>query len=291
MAKNSSGQRKKWKSELKRRLRVIVQTEHDFQEKKQFSVTPIKLISMAIAIIMFFIIITVSLISFTPLRILIPGYSDPTLREELYDLEQKTDSLNIVLEQMLLYNANIRRILVGEDSTVIERVDGISTGNNIDFEYKISPADSAFRSEFEHESMYNIHENYAIIDKTGIRSFAFYPPIKGIITSKFDPKQNHIGTDIIPIGSELVKSVMDGVVIFNGWTVETGNVIIISHLHSIISIYKHNSVLLKKTGDFVRAGEAIAVCGNSGELTTGPHLHFELWFNNRPVNAEEIIDF
>ena len=280
-----------WGAKLKQRFRVVIQTENDFQEKRHFNITPIKLMSWTFSAILLFVVITIALISFTRLRVLIPGYSDPKLRENLYVLEQKADSLSVVLDQVLLYDYNIRRILLGEDSATIVRVGDETSVNSTNFKYKISPADSAFRAGFETESMYNLHEVYFDKGNSGMRSFAFYPPVKGKVTSEFNASIDHIGTDVIPIGSESVKSIMNGVVIFAGWTVETGNVIIISHQHNVISVYKHNSVLLKKIGDYVRAGEAIAICGNSGELTTGPHLHFELWYENRPVNAEEFIDF
>ncbi|MDR2083529.1 MAG: M23 family metallopeptidase [Bacteroidales bacterium] len=290
MSKKFPEYKNNWTNKLRQRLRIVVQSEHDFQEKRQFNITPIKLISLSFAIVLFFVIITAAVISFTRLRVLIPGYADPRLREDLYNLEQKTDSLDLILNQILLYDNNIRRILLGEDSALIERTEDNISINNTNFEYRISSVDSVFRSNFEHESMYNLHDRYVDKEKS-LKSFSFYPPIKGMITSQFNESLGHIGTDIIPVGSELVKSIMNGVVIFSGWTVETGNVIIISHQYNVISVYKHNSVLLNKSGDYVRAGEAIAICGNSGELTTGPHLHFELWFENRPVDAEEFINF
>jgi murein DD-endopeptidase MepM/ murein hydrolase activator NlpD len=119
----------------------------------------------------------------------------------------------------------------------------------------------------------------------------FYTPLEGIITANYNPVDNHYGVDIVAERNEAIKSTMDGTVIFSGWTVETGYVIAVQHQKNIISIYKHNSVLLKRIGDWVRAGEPIAIVGESGELSSGPHLHFELWHNGMPVNPTDYVAF
>ena len=124
-----------------------------------------------------------------------------------------------------------------------------------------------------------------------ISSFTFFTPLRGIVTSKFDPATKHYGVDIVSVQNEAIKATLDGVVIFSGWTLETGYTVIIQHENDLISVYKHNSVLLKDQGSFVKAGDAIAIVGSSGEYSTGPHLHFEIWYNGVPVNPTDFIKF
>lgn len=127
--------------------------------------------------------------------------------------------------------------------------------------------------------------------RSGIAAYSFFSPIKGIVTEKFQPLSSHYGVDIASKKDEAIKSCLDGTVIMSSWTSETGYVIAIQHNNNLISLYKHNSILLKKIGGFVRAGEAIAIVGNTGEISSGPHLHFELWYNGSAVNPEEYINF
>ncbi len=119
----------------------------------------------------------------------------------------------------------------------------------------------------------------------------FFTPIKGIVTNHFDASKQHFGVDLAAPRNEAVKAAYDGVVFFSEWTAETGNVLAIQHPANVITVYKHNSVLLRKQGAFVRAGETISIIGNSGELSTGPHLHFEIWINGTAVDPEKFMSF
>ena len=124
-----------------------------------------------------------------------------------------------------------------------------------------------------------------------ISSFSFFTPLRGIVTGKFEPKSKHYGVDIVSVQNEAIKATLDGVVIFTGWTLETGYTISIQHEYDLVSVYKHNSALLKEQGSFVKAGDPIAIIGSTGEQSSGPHLHFELWYNGVPINPIEIIKF
>jgi murein DD-endopeptidase MepM/ murein hydrolase activator NlpD len=126
---------------------------------------------------------------------------------------------------------------------------------------------------------------------SSISSFYFFTPVKGTITSQFAPKTKHYGIDIVAAPNEVIKSTLDGTVVLADWTSETGYIIAVQHSNNLFSIYKHNSALLKNTGDFVKAGEVLAIIGNTGELTSGPHLHFELWYNGSPVNPVDYMTF
>ncbi len=127
--------------------------------------------------------------------------------------------------------------------------------------------------------------------KPDISSFSFFTPLRGIVTSKFDPATKHYGVDIVSVQNEAIKATLDGVVIFTGWTLETGYTVCLQHENDLVSIYKHNSAILKEQGSYVKAGDPIAIIGSSGEYSTGPHLHFELWYNGVPVAPTDFIKF
>ena len=160
---------------------------------------------------------------------------------------------------------------------------------------KKSPEDSMLRAEVENQGKYNLYrfENTQNVKQKNqtIGKVLFFVPLKGVITSEFNSLQDHYGIDIVSKQNEAIKSVLDGTVIFSNWTLETGYTIAIQHQENIVSVYKHNSALLKKEGDFVKAGDPIAIVGQSGELATGPHLHFELWSDGNPVNPKDYINF
>ncbi len=155
----------------------------------------------------------------------------------------------------------------------------------------ISEKDSTLRAKIEQEEKYNLIAANSKFSTGGLSSFFFFAPIKGTITGEFDLKSKHYGIDVVAPKNEPISATLEGTVIFADWTTETGYTIIIQHQNNLISVYKHNSVLLKNEGDVVQAGEVIAIMGNSGEITTGPHLHFELWFKGYPINPKEYIIF
>jgi murein DD-endopeptidase MepM/ murein hydrolase activator NlpD len=127
--------------------------------------------------------------------------------------------------------------------------------------------------------------------KESITNFFFFSPLKGLVTNSFDMKEEHYGIDITAQENEAIKATLDGTVIMSAWTSETGYVIQIQHENNLVSVYKHNSALMKKVGQYVKAGEVVAIIGNSGELTSGTHLHFELWYNGNPIDPQEYMVF
>ena len=147
------------------------------------------------------------------------------------------------------------------------------------------------RRQIEEEELFNLSILANTSNKTDFSSIHFYPPVKGIVTNSFNPSENHFGTDIVTASNKVVVATLDGTVIIANWTLETGYVIQIQHENNLVSVYKHNSELLKKVGNHVTAGETIAIIGNSGELTSGPHLHFELWHNGTSINPEDYVAF
>jgi len=286
-----------WYHKLRDKYRLIILNEDTFEEKLSFRMSRMNVfvVSGMLAIILIFL--TTYLIAFTSLREYIPGYLDTNIQKELYELQLKSDSLEQAFRAKDLYINNVNKILRGEnpdeilpvdtktDSATRVRYAGISNNKNKD--------DSILRSEYEAQNLYNLTVGSKDMTnrKIPLSKLNFFTPLKGPITNKFNASQQHFGLDVAAASNEAIKATYDGTVIFAEWTAETGYVIAIQHIGNVVSIYKHNSVLLRKQGDFVRAGESIAIVGESGEYTTGPHLHFELWINGSPVNPENYMTF
>ena len=168
-----------------------------------------------------------------------------------------------------------------------------TTKNYKAIKFKTLPEDSALRARVENEERFNLTLGPSRPKSvSGLASLHFFPPVKGIVSGRYDVSTKHFGTDIVTRPKALVSAALDGTVIFTGWTMETGFVIEVQHPDNIVSVYKHNASLLKETGDLVRAGEAISIVGDSGELyTSGPHLHFEIWYKGSPLDPEKHILF
>ena len=241
------------------------------------------------------IFLTSILIAFTPLREYSPGYTSVGLTKKLYILQLRTDSIERDLVKKERFIQNLKDVINGKDLTENQPLvrDTLNRYSNI--KITRSREDSLLRMDVESQTKYNLYKMETMESvnqkKSSVGSVLFFTPLKGIITNEFNPAQKHYGVDIVSKQNEAVKSVLDGTVIFANWTLETGYVIIIQHSQNIISVYKHNSVILKKAGEYVRAGEPIAIVGETGELITGPHLHFELWNDGTPVNPKDNITF
>ena len=241
--------------------------------------------------LVFFATILIMLIVFTPLREYIPGYTDTQTKHKVEHLLFKTDSLEKVLNDKEAYYRNMLNIMndkVDERDTAIVPVDKKTSDISLEKKYIL---DEQFKKEFEELAK----DNFSVEAQDGktpsLENLNFFSPVEGIVSNIFDLSNDHYAVDVVTKPNEAVKSVLDGRVVISSWTPETGNIMAIQHKNNVISVYKHNSVLLKKVGTFVNAGDAIAIVGNSGELSTGPHLHFEIWENGSPVNPERFIDF
>ncbi len=293
MAKSKKN--KKWYKNLRGKYRLVIFNDLTYEDRFSFRLTRLNVFLSVISIAVIFMTLTFILIANTTIKEYIPGYPSIDERRKLYTLNILADSLLLDIEKKNIYIESIKNIF--NDNTFVDDVDQIKADNfNYDtIKNKKSYNDSVLRAEFENQSMYNLYFNEAgqldELDKSSIKSFNFFTPLQGIITANYNLLEKHFGIDIVTSHNEAIKATLEGMVIFAGWTLETGYVIILQHQRNFISIYKHNSVLLKKDGDHVMAGEAIAISGQSGELTTGPHLHFELWENGIPVDPTEYILF
>ena len=202
----------------------------------------------------------------------------------------KLDSLETEIRIRDMYLENINAIIAGEEpKNLMVTPDTMIDYGTIDFSKSVE--DSLLRMQIEEEEQYNLSIAENKTRASGLAVVHFFTPIRGMVSGHFDAAKNHFGTDIVAAPNEVVKATLDGTVIMANWTVETGYVMQIQHRDNLISVYKHNAELLKEAGNIVKAGDAIAIIGNSGELTTGTHLHFEIWYNGAPLNPEEYIVF
>ena len=295
MNMETTPRKEKWYQKLRNKYRLVLFNETTFEERISFRLSRIQVVIFLLSMALSFVALTFFVIAYTPLKEYIPGYPDIQQKNDLYHLNKIADSLMIDAQQKSLYIQNIKRII--ENKEIVETPpETLAQVKNYDTikDYK-SPQDSILRVSFENKTKFNLFPRNEVTPETGgnsqIYSQNFFKPLNGIITAKFAPLEKHYGVDIVAPHNDAVKSVLDGTVIFAAWTLETGYVIAIQHTGNLISVYKHNAVLLKHEGDFVKAGEPIAVAGNSGEITTGPHLHFELWYNGNPVNPTNYINF
>ena len=275
------------------KYRLVILNDNTFEEKFSLKLSLMNLLVVTSVVFIMLVVMITSIIIFTPLKSYIPGYADVNMRNDLTRLALKTDSLQNLITIKDQYIANIKNVLTGnlttEGDVVQKKVANVDKNLS---DNKLSSDDSLLREEMEaSEKNYDLYFMDKRSTAKAISSFTFFTPLKGIVTEKFDPNTEHYAVDIVAAKNEAVKATLDGTVILSTWTSETGYVIAIQHAHNFLSFYKHNSFLLKKTGNFVKAGDVIAIIGDSGELTSGPHLHFELWYNGKPINPEEYMVF
>ncbi|PKQ62733.1 peptidase M23 [Labilibaculum filiforme] len=277
---------------LKNKYRLTISNEGTFDEVLSIRLSRLNVFTVTGLFSIILIALVTLFIAFTPLREYIPGYPDGEMRRNIENNAILVDSLIVELDKKDRFFQGIRNVVSGNDfDNVVENADdSIVDPKYKDLSFTTSSNDSVFRKEHEEDEKYNLSLGGAVKAR-GLSNTHFFAPIKGMITNHYDSRIEHFGTDIVGGLNERISSVLDGTVVFSEWTLNTGYVIQIQHSNNLLSIYKHNSELLKKTGEHVKAGEAIALLGNSGELTSGPHLHFELWHNGQALNPEDFIKF
>jgi len=278
-----------FKQKLIDKYRLVILNEDTFEEKLSFKLTRLNVFIFGSIFSILLIIGTIFLIAFTPLKEYIPGYSSVKLKKEATQLIYKTDSLEQVLEVNNQYLVKVRQLLTGKISEVQFNKDAafqVAKLNKDSVNVQPSKSDLDFREDIESEDRYSLFNQ---AEKSS--DVVFFSPVTGTITDRYNVKEKHFAIDIAVKAGTPVKAIADGTVIFASWTSDTGNVIILEHAGGFISVYKHNSVLHKQQGDLVKSGEVIAASGNTGEFSTGAHLHFELWSDGYPVNPENYIDF
>ncbi|TXE16353.1 M23 family metallopeptidase [Psychroflexus gondwanensis] len=282
--------KRKVKQKLLHKYRLVILNEDTFEERLSFQLSKLNVIILTAISTLLLISGTALLIAFTPIREFIPGYSSSKLKNKATRLTITVDSLTAVVEKNDVYFKSIRNMLTGQlDSLSTNDAYSINDAKPVDPEtvnLYASQQDSILREKVEQEDKYSLLER-----ATFNANFTLFPPVSGQISEEYNAEAKHYAVDIVTEKDEPVKATLDGTVIFSEWSVETGYVIIIEHSYGLISVYKHNNSLLKSQGDLVTAGEVIAVVGDTGEFSYGPHLHFELWVDGYPVNPSDYINF
>ncbi len=287
--------RKTFSNRLTTRYLLIVRNEEDFAEKSTFTFTYAKLILFIVSFSILMFIGSLFLVSTLLEQWFDPRYAQAESNRQLVELSMMVDSLEQQVQKKQDFITSFQRIVKGDSITDKESYYIANAGDRAVEKGSvkapdISEVDSQFRQEFEEDGVELLTVNSGSTSSQ-LDELFFFTPLTGIISSSYNPKIGHYGVDIVSRKNEPIKSVADGTVILASWTQDAGYVITVQHKSNVISVYKHNSSLLKKPGDFVNAGDVIAIIGNTGELTSGPHLHFELWYNGNPVDPEEFVSF
>lgn len=272
------GHKSSWEK-LKERYHLSIVNKSLLVEVYSRDISGGRLIAAVLSIAFVLVGLTYCVIAFTPLKSrIIPGYESETAREQLYELQgrllQLQQQVNGKMEYSLRLDSNLTKFGIPVDSI-----------NNMSLKKLSLQSD---KKPVLPDKFINLAEaNEASV----LAYYHFFNPISGLVSKPFKLDEGHYGVDIVAEKNEAVKATLNGKVVLSAWTAETGHVIAVQHANDLLSIYKHNSVVLKKEGDIVKAGEVIGIVGNSGEFTTGPHLHFEIWLNGQPLNPVEVMKF
>ena len=274
---------------LLHRYRLVILNDDTFEERISFNINRLNVAIVIVFLSLILVSLTSVLIAFTPLREYVPGYTTASVKNKATRLVYEVDSLETELAQTKTYFNSIKNVLTGDiDATRIKKDSTITRDTISEEDLNIAPskADSLLREQVKQEEKYNL-----LPEAVSNTDYTLFAPIKGTVSRSFEAEEAHYGIDINAREGSPIKAVRDGSVIFSEWTVETGFVIILEHQFGLISVYKHNENLLKEQGDLVKSGEVIARLGNTGTLSSGAHLHFELWSDGYPVNPEDHINF
>ncbi|MBC7412583.1 MAG: M23 family metallopeptidase [Bacteroidia bacterium] len=277
---------------LKIKHRLVLMNDDTYEEKFSASLTPLNVFVVGVSGVFLLIFLTTYLIAFTNLKEYIPGYSnDVTIRRKLMNVNTRLDSLQEVMTLKDEYLNNILQVAQGTVKRDANDYKRDSAKNYEGIKLSANADDAKLRKELEsNENNYSLNVGSDVVTND-LKELLFFKPLAGIVTDKYKSTHNHYGIDIVAQKNEAVKATLSGTVLIANWTLETGYVIQLQHSNDIISVYKHNATLLKKVGDKVKVGEAIAIVGNSGEHSTGPHLHFEIWRKGEALNPAKYISF
>ena len=285
--KSKQGDKKSFISKLLTKYRLVLLNDSTYEEKTSFKISRLNVFSALFALMFIVVLITSAILFFTPIREYIPGYSSISLQKQANLLSYKTDSLRQIVFLNDQYINSLKKVLTGDLETIEYKPDSVVYKDAMDIQIiEKSKEDSILRQLVDNEDKYNL----ANINKDK-DFYLLTSPISGAVSQNYSIADDHLAIDIsVDIGTP-VKAVSNGRVILSEWTTQTGYVLIIDHGNDLISVYKHNSKLLKSQGEIVKQGEIIALSGNSGVLTSGPHLHFELWSEGFSIDPNTLINF
>ena len=287
--KRDTQEKKKLIKRLRNHYKLVVLNIDTFEERLSLLLTPLNVLIVGGIGLIAVISILFLLLGYTPLRFYLPNYAEEIRVKKLaVEATFKADSMEILMAQQNAFIQNFQGVV---DGTVGSEMPDTSIDSPVDpkrVEFTRSEEDSLLRAEIEKEDLVNLHPQF---NRDNESSYLLFPPIKGTITDKLNAQKQHFGVDIAAPKDAPIKAIDDGTIIIAAYTAETGYILQIQHDNDLISVYKHNSVLLKKQGEKVRAGEAIAIIGETGEYSSGPHLHFEMWRNGIALNPESFFSF
>ncbi len=276
--------KKSFKDRLQDKYRLVILNNENFQEISSHRLSLLNLYIILSSVIVVLSALLVLLIVFTPVKKLIPGYADTGSTTEIIELNKQLDEIIKEKDAQEVYLASFRKMLTsGEDAT------DYTPTEEEKLRLAISEAEIKNAGLVSNSPIVNLPKKE--VAQGANNYFDLVKPVSGSVSAAFMPEKKHNGVDILAPANTAVKSVLDGHVIISAWNIDTGNTIGVQHADNVVSFYKHNSALLKEEGNFVKAGEALAIIGNSGTLSDGPHLHFELWIDGSPVNPENFIKF
>ena len=268
-------------------FRLVVINDETLEEEGFLKLSRSNIIILASVLLVSAFVISFCIIVYSPLNKHLPGKSSELVQKELVTLALKSDSLASALSISSLYLSNIESIIKGDSINFEYLDDSLNKIDNSEVNFFKSKEDSLLRIRVEREDQSSINLN----SQRKSKQFLFFPPIEGFISDSFNLKTNHHGIDLVAKTGTKIKSIGEGTVVVSDWNPQTGYVLGIQHSENFISFYKHCSVLLKNVGDIITTGENIAIIGNSGELSSGPHLHFELWKSGTPLDPSLYISF
>lgn len=284
----------RWKiltNQLRNKYRLVILNDNSFAEKFSLRLSPLSLIILFSSVTVLMTALVISLVAFTPLREYIPGYGNVNDRKDILVLNAKADSLESTLVAKDWYLNNLINVFSGKTEGKMPKPKKDSTGKFSQIDTKPSDEDKKLRNDIETNQLASTSDKVSANKLNSLSNFFFFSPINGIVTTSYNLNESHFGTDIVSKENELVKATLDGTIVFAGFTADDGYVVQIQHSHNLTSVYKHNSSVNIKVGDFVKAGGPIAIIGNTGENSKGAHLHFELWYNGFSINPQDYVVF
>lgn len=278
---------------LTTKYQVVVRNEENLAETSSTGFTYAKVLVISVSVFLLLFAFSLFLSKTLLAKWFDPKYAQMEANKKLYELAVKVDSLAVEVNQKDLFIQNFQRVLSGDTSSGFtdpaEVLGGQSKPVTAVGNMDLAASDSLFRKEFENSEFSLV--TLASGKYRELQEMFFFTPITGFVSDHYDIKKGHYGIDIVAKTNEPVKCVADGTVVMASWTQDAGHVIAVQHRGNLVTVYKHNAGLLKKVGSFVNAGDIISIVGNSGEMTDGPHLHFEMWYNGNSLNPEDFVTF
>lgn len=284
----------RWKiftDQLRNKYRLVILNDDSFAEKFSLRLSPLGLIILLGSVTIVMTTLVISLVAFTPFREYIPGYGNVDDRKDIIILSAKADSLEKTLVARDWYINNLLNVFSGKTEGRISKPAKDSTGKYANIDIKPSEQDEKLRNDIETNQLESTSDKVSANKLNALSNYFFFTPVNGVVTTSYNIREEHFGTDIVSKENEFVKATLDGTIVFAGFTKDDGYVVQIQHGNNLTSVYKHQSSIIKKSGDFVKAGEPIGIVGNTGENSRGPHLHFEIWYNGFAINPQDYVAF